>query len=156
MIAESEKRLREYVENDKIYQDYKNNGKEPSDFERFCFVHCRDIENVLKENQQLKEQLKDENNYHNEAVKWYKEAFEIEQERIKYRNVLDEIREYIKEYIREDADYSNYMEMRKEKYNELLQILDKVKENESRTNRWSNLPINIASDKTGNTRQNKR
>lgn len=54
------------------------------------------IEQLQQENQQLKEQLKDENNYHNEAVKWYKEAFDIEQERIKYKSVLDEIREQLK------------------------------------------------------------
>ena len=136
MIAESEKRLREYVENDKIYQDYKNNGKEPSDFERFCFVHCRDIENVLKENQQLKEQLKDENNYHNEAVKWYKEAFEIEQERIKYRNVLDEIREYINhEWFKRGQLGIVDKSFQEWQLKDILQILDKVKENESRTNR---------------------
>lgn len=68
----SEQRLRNYIDSDKTYQDYKKSNKEPSDFERFCFVHCRDIEDVL--------------------------------------NVLDEIREYVK------------------KYNDLLQILDKVKE----------------------------
>lgn len=39
--------------------------------------------------------------------------------------VIKEIREYIKEHIKEDSEYTNYMEMRKEKYNELLQILDK-------------------------------
>lgn len=58
MIDESKKRLREYIENDKIYQDYKNSDKEPTDFERFCFVHCRDIENVLNELEQLKEDIK--------------------------------------------------------------------------------------------------
>lgn len=73
---------------------------------------------LQQENQQLKEQLKDENNYHNEAVKWYKEAFEIEQERIKYRNVLDEIRERI-EFFMEDGRGSLL---------ELLEILDKVRE----------------------------
>lgn len=46
----------------------------------------------------------------------------------KYKSVLDEIREYIKENITPDSEYTLYMEMRKENYNELLQILDKVKE----------------------------
>lgn len=50
----SENRLREYIENDKIYQNYKKNKKELNDFERFCFVHCEDIENVLKELEHLR------------------------------------------------------------------------------------------------------
>ena len=66
MIDESKKRLREYIEEDKIYQDYKSSGKEPSDFERFCFVHCRDIENVLNENQKLQTNWK-------ELKKWLEE-----------------------------------------------------------------------------------
>ena len=77
-----------------------------------------DYETTKSENQQLKEQLKDENNYHNEAVKWYKEAFDIEQERIKYKSVLDEIREYCMKgypYV-ENASH------------DILKILDKVKE----------------------------
>jgi hypothetical protein len=53
----SEQRLREYVENDKIYQDYKKSNKEPSDFERFCYTHCRDIENVLDELGELKNKI---------------------------------------------------------------------------------------------------
>lgn len=101
-----------------------------------------EIVDLQQENQQLKEQLKDENNYHNEAVKWYKEAFDIEQERIKYRNVLDEIREYINNYdvfkefsfplmkrdeenqVKSSIDYEFQTSIKKS----LLQILDKVKE----------------------------
>ena len=83
---------------------------------------------LQQENQQLKEQLKDENNYHNEAVKWYEEAFDIEQERIKYKSVLDEIRKYIDEfiiYVDEDGEVYFKEEFRTE-YNDLLEILDKV------------------------------
>jgi hypothetical protein len=50
---------------------------------------------------------------------------EKEQESTQLKSVIKEIREYIKEHIKEDSEYTNYMEMRKEKYNELLQILDK-------------------------------
>lgn len=58
-ISESEERLREYIEKDIIYQDYKKSNKEPSDFERFCFVHCRDIENVLNELDRLRNKVKE-------------------------------------------------------------------------------------------------
>ena len=36
------------------------------------------IEQLEQENQQLKEQLKDENTYCEEANKWYKEAFQLQ------------------------------------------------------------------------------
>jgi hypothetical protein len=50
----SEERLREYIENDKIYQEYKKREKRLNDFERFCFIHCEDIENVLNELETLR------------------------------------------------------------------------------------------------------
>lgn len=84
-------------------------------------------EELQQENQILKEQLKDENNYHNEAVKWYKESFDIEQERIKYKSVLDEIREYIKE-LDDNTDDTTCYDIDRNVRDDLLQILDKVKE----------------------------
>ena len=56
-------RLKEYIEQDQIYQDYKNNKLlSPSDFDKFCIQHCKDIEEMLEENEELKkenEKLKD-------------------------------------------------------------------------------------------------
>lgn len=57
-------RLEEYIEKDKIYQAYKKQKEiETSDFDNFCILHCEDIEEALfdleqlkKENNQLKEQ----------------------------------------------------------------------------------------------------
>lgn len=46
-ISISEQRLREYVDKDKQYQTYKNMDTEPGVFERFHYVLCFDIENVL-------------------------------------------------------------------------------------------------------------
>ena len=84
---------------------------------------------LIIENQQLKEQLKDENNYHEEAVKWYKEAFEIEQERIKYKHVLDEIREYIEhEWFKRGQLGIVDKSFQEWQLRDILQILDKVKE----------------------------
>ena len=60
------KRLQQYVDEDEIYQGYKN-GEEPShndgntDFEWFCIEHCRDIDCLLKENIELRERLKETN-----------------------------------------------------------------------------------------------
>ena len=96
--------------------------------EEECRNVAKRIINLQQENQQLKEELKDENNYHNEAVKWYKEAFEIEQERIKYRNVLDEMREYIKEKAKEDEECADirFINFGEGVDYDLLKILDKV------------------------------
>jgi regulator of replication initiation timing len=49
----------------------------------------------------------------------------VAEENFRLKSVLKEIREYIKENIKEDREYERYMGMRKEKYNELLEIIDK-------------------------------
>lgn len=41
----SMKNLREYIEEDMIFN---NPPEEMSDFDQFCYNHCKDIENVLK------------------------------------------------------------------------------------------------------------
>ena len=53
----SEERLREYVENDLIYQEWKKseNLNVLTDFDWFCVQHCQDIEHILNENKELKE-----------------------------------------------------------------------------------------------------
>lgn len=84
-------------------------------------------EQLEQKNQQLKEENTILRGHHQEMVNY---AYDYMLQKDKYKLVLDEIREYIKEYIREDVDYSNYMEMKKENYNELLQILDKAGKNE--------------------------
>lgn len=54
-------RLKEYIDKDEIYQDYKQNKlMNCSDFEKFCIQHCKDIEELLEENLEL-EQALDEN-----------------------------------------------------------------------------------------------
>ena len=55
-------RLKEYIEKDEIYQDYKQDKlMNCSDFDKFCIQHCKDIEELLEENLEL-EQVLDENN----------------------------------------------------------------------------------------------
>ena len=48
-------RLREYVENDDIYTEYKSGKCDMSDFDKFCIEHCKDIECLLNENEEQKE-----------------------------------------------------------------------------------------------------
>ena len=51
-------RLKEYISKDEIYQDYKQNKlMNPSDFDKFCIQHCKDIEELLEENLELEQAL---------------------------------------------------------------------------------------------------
>ena len=51
-------RLKEYINKDKIYQDYKQNKLiNFSDFDKFCIQHCKDIEKLLEENLELEKTL---------------------------------------------------------------------------------------------------
>lgn len=129
-MSESEKRLREYVEKDKIYQEYKSN-KKPSDFERFCFVHCGDIENVLDELKELKEQLATVETYrcfnmgdNIGIVSLLKGDYvrnKYEYETIdKYKSVLKKIRKVLNNQM----DYREFVDM----INAIDEILSKVKE----------------------------
>lgn len=48
-------RLKEYIENDEIYTEYKSGKCDMSDFDKFCIEHCKDIESLLNEVQKQKE-----------------------------------------------------------------------------------------------------
>ena len=51
-------RLKEYIERDEIYQDYRQNKlMNCSDFDKFCIQHCKDIEELLEENLELEQAL---------------------------------------------------------------------------------------------------
>ena len=53
-------RLKEYIDKDEIYQDYKQDKLiNPSDFDKFCIQHCKDIEELLEENLELEQALDD-------------------------------------------------------------------------------------------------
>lgn len=54
-----EERLLEYINEDLIYTLYKQNKLfNPSDFDKFCIEHCKDIETILNENTELKQRIK--------------------------------------------------------------------------------------------------
>ena len=56
----SKERLREYIEKDALYQEYlAGDTKDLTDFDKFCIQHCKDIEELLKENEDLKKQLEE-------------------------------------------------------------------------------------------------
>ena len=50
--------LKEYIDKDEIYQDYKQDKlMNCSDFDEFCIQHCKDIEELLEENLELEQAL---------------------------------------------------------------------------------------------------
>ena len=48
-------RLKQYLEEDVIYSEYKSGKFDMSDFDKFCIEHCKDIECLLNEAQKQKE-----------------------------------------------------------------------------------------------------
>ena len=48
-------RLKQYLEEDIIYSEYKNGKCDMSDFDKYCIEHCKDIECLLNENEKQKE-----------------------------------------------------------------------------------------------------
>ena len=61
-----EERLRQYIRDDNIYTLHRQ-GKLPcpSDYEQFCVEHCKDIDDMLKENEYLKHKIKEIKKYVN-------------------------------------------------------------------------------------------
>lgn len=51
-------RLEQYIKKDEIYRSYKQ-GKlmNSSDFDKFCIQHCKDIEELIEENHDLKDKI---------------------------------------------------------------------------------------------------
>ena len=50
-------RLKQYLEEDTIYSEYKSGKCDMSDFDKFCIEHCKDIECLLNENEEQKEAI---------------------------------------------------------------------------------------------------
>lgn len=48
-------RLKQYLEEDVIYTEYKSGKCDMSDFDKFCIEHCKDIECLLNEVQDYKD-----------------------------------------------------------------------------------------------------
>ena len=64
----NEERLKEYVNLDPIYQDFKKGKDVFSDFDMFCIEHCKDIEELLEKVKQLEDDLYAANQCVNELL----------------------------------------------------------------------------------------
>lgn len=88
----TEERLKQYIDNDEVYQDYKNGNINLTDFEKFCIQHCKDIEEILEENQELKKQL-------DELQTSYNNMFKCHCNRVQVETLLEQQKEFI-EYLK--------------------------------------------------------
>lgn len=68
-----EERLIEYINRDYSYTNYKTGVKDGTDFDKFCIRHCKDIEELLEENQKHKEVINKAIEYIKETRNHYKE-----------------------------------------------------------------------------------
>lgn len=107
--------LKTYIKEDIIYQEYlKNKNKNFSDFDKFCIQHCKDIEELLEENEKLKAEygakvqverdlLKEENQKLKAELQLYQGALKREHEAIHRANDLEEVIYRIEKYIEKET-----------------------------------------------------
>ena len=80
-------RLKEYIENDVIYSEYKSGKCDMSDFDKFCIEHCKDIESLLNENEELQLKKQRYKKVIDEAIEqmesWYFALDYAERDRLK-------------------------------------------------------------------------
>ena len=89
----TEERLKQYIDNDEVYQGYKNGNINLTDFEKFCIQHCKDIEEILEENKKMKNQQK-------EFIEWLeKESKELIRDAGYHQRICLDILEKYKEII---------------------------------------------------------
>ena len=129
--------LKEYIEQDIIYQDYKKGKLEDkSDFDEFCINHCEDIKNALDEILKLKDKydkdieylgkIADDYRDKNKELKSLCDKYEEEhntifQEWQKDINIINELEKYLKE--QNDEHYSwHYREWIKQVLNKLNEL----------------------------------
>ena len=89
----TEERLKQYIDNDEVYQGYKNGNINLTDFEKFCIQHCKDIEEILEENKKMKNQQK-------EFIEWLEnESKEVIRDAGYHQRICLDILEKYKEII---------------------------------------------------------
>ena len=113
--------LKTYIKEDIIYQEYlKNKNKNFSDFDKFCIQHCKDIEELLEENEKLKADYGNKVQIERDLLK---------EENKKYKEVIDDAIQFIKDTCIEqvpDMPKGCYREIAS--IGDLLDLLDILKE----------------------------
>ncbi len=129
-------RLEQYIKEDKIYQDFidsKVRIKDLTDFDLYCINHCSDIEELLKENKELKKQLELSNELVAQGtLTEMKLRDEVNRWRKEYQDTYKDVRIEIKEYKTQQKEFIKYLEAEIENSTflkpSLKMILQKYKE----------------------------
>ena len=79
-------RLKQYLEEDAIYNEYKSGKCDMSDFDKFCIEHCKDIECLLNEVQELKEVI-------NKAIAYIQETDCVTWDNSSHEDLLNILKE---------------------------------------------------------------
>ena len=96
-------RLKEYIEKDEIYQDYKQDKlMNCSDFDKFCIQHCKDIEELLEENLELEQALDEIEKYMTNYIKVEDKNENVKIEFNELLQILDKAKERINNIVRKD------------------------------------------------------
>lgn len=103
MNNDAKERLKQYLEEDVIYSEYKSGKCDMSDFDNFCIEHCKDIESILNGNEELQQE--------NQELK--KLFIAMEEVANKYKEVIDKMNKYM---------YSGYLINSKEIKNILKEV----------------------------------
>lgn len=125
-IRNNVKNLQEYIDEDEVYQVYKNLGSDglDGDFDMYCAKHCEDIDNLIKEYKKVK--LEKEALF--EALIAVKEK--KNRDKLVYRKKAKLYRSLVKksiESIEEELEYCNSTEENKSSVYFLERLLGKLK-----------------------------
>ena len=111
-------RLKQYLEEDVIYSEYKNGKCDMSDFDKFCIEHCKDIECLLNEVEEQKEVIQ---TYETLLKTNIEENKQLKEQLQQKEDIINKAKEFIIKYQRKD-EFLNLNEWQKR---ELLEILDR-------------------------------
>lgn len=120
-------RLKEYVEQDTVYQEWcDKNLSYVSDFDRFCVEHCQDIKDLLNENECLQGQI----DYLRRSCERKEETIVLEQsERAELEGKIDKAIDLIEKSVTSDIGINSkgqivkYHQLTEDETGELLEIL---------------------------------
>ena len=125
----NKERLREYIEIDPMYQEMKSGLlSELSDFDEFSINHCKDIEDLLKENEELKAMIDKEDGCNHRRKQIFelkdklcvalKDTKNLKQENQQLKEQLETKHNGFMASVEESCDLAKEIDLWTNKYNE--------------------------------------
>ena len=122
--------LKEYIDKDEIYQDYKQDKlMNCSDFDKFCIQHCKDIEELLEENKELELiiGLRQKRNLISKFDKEYDEEDKKKNPNREYAGIMPDAEEVYKRYYSMKKQQKEFIEYINEKIDICDGFIDTVR-----------------------------